>query len=120
MGNLGIKWQGQGERGSGGAGGLGGSGRSVMGGGKMAGKKQKTPGQMLMLKTSAQLNRLLNEDPATVEKGGVGGLIHKSIKSMLERQKRQKRKAEGEMNGMRRVQQMKRKPWLAVGNQGKR
>jgi len=67
-----------------------------------------------MLKTSAQLCRLMGEDPASARKGGVGGLLHKSLRSMVEKQKSRKRKVEGDKNGMRRVQQMKRKPWLAV------
>ena len=112
MGNLGIKYQGKDERGSGGAGGIGNSGKSL--GGRRGGEKMtRTAGQVLMLKTSALMCRLMGEDPDSAGDRSVGKLLHKSMKAIMEKQNSLKRKVKGDKNGLLRMQQMKRKSYLA-------
>ena len=106
MGSLGIRWQGANERGSGGAGGLGNSGRNTVTGMKQGDRKKRTAGQILMLKTSSNMSRLIGED---VKKGVVGGLIHKFMKETMEVQAARNKKRKGDQNAIRRIAQMDKK-----------
>mmetsp|Transcript_7160 Transcript_7160/g.14078 ORF Transcript_7160/g.14078 Transcript_7160/m.14078 type:complete len:798 (-) Transcript_7160:63-2456(-) len=106
MGSLGIRWQKAGERGSGGAGGLGNSGRNTVTGLKVGERKKKTAGQILMLKTSANMSRLIGEE---VQKGVIGRLIHNHMKETMEIQAMRNKKRKGDLNAIRRITQMDKK-----------
>jgi len=104
MGVLSIKWQGSHERGSGGKGGVGNSGRSTNGvkPGERAGP---TAGQILSLKNSIKLSKIVKDTAA-------GEAFHKELKALLGRQAAQKKKEKSNENAQLRFRQMKRKPWL--------
>ena len=59
-----------------------------------------------MLKTSANMSRLIGEE---VQKGVVGGLIHKFMKETMEVQSTRNKKRKGEQNAIRRIAQMDKK-----------
>jgi len=106
MGNLSIRWQHSHERGSGGKGGVGNSGRSTLG--TKAGerlKKERTAGQVLILKTAKRLCSMVN-DPI------VGSAFHKEVRALVGRQEARKRKELRDEAARQRLQQMQRKPWL--------
>lgn len=106
MGNLGINWQGKDERGGGGAGGVGNNSRNNIGGVVSRGNG-KTPGQILMLKTSKKIIDV-------VEDVKVGKIIHTALENMKVKQKDLKRKRSGNESAQKRVNQMKRKAYFHV------
>jgi hypothetical protein len=109
MGVLSIKWQGKDERGSGGAGGVGNNSRNNLGAAPLRGGRGggKTAGQILMLKTSKKITDI-------VEDGVVGNLIFTALENVKNGQKEMKRKRTGNDHAQLRVNQMKRKNYLAV------
>jgi hypothetical protein len=107
MAKLGIRWQHAHERGSGGKGGVGNSGTKKVPGATAPKRNDRTPGQILILKTSKKLGIMLKDTVA-------GSAIHKELRSLVGKQEAKKRALMREEATRQRMSQMKRKGWLQV------